>query len=60
MNNDNDKKIKEYRKQELKKWIVVFAYLFVIALEVLALFNKINMLWGCGLFLLAYLFKKFF
>ena len=60
MNNDNDKKIKEYQKQKLKKWIIIIIYLLIIVLEVLALFDKISMLWGCGLFILAYLFKKFF
>ena len=60
MKNENDKKISEYRKQKFKKWSVIVLYLLVIVLEVLALFNVIDMLWGCGIFIIAYLFKKFF
>ena len=60
MKNENDKKIKEYRKQKIKKWLIIIVYLLVIVLEILALFNVINMLWGCFLFIFVYLFKKFF
>ena len=60
MRNDNDKKIKEYQKQKLKKWAIIILYIMVIVLEVLALFNVIDMLWGCFLFLAVYLFKKIF
>ena len=60
MENDNDKIISEYRKQNFKKWSVIALYLLVIVLEVLALFGIIDMLWGCGVFIIAYLLKKFF
>ena len=60
MSKTNDDKIKEYRKSQIKKWVIIVVYLLVIVLEVLALFNKINMLWGCFLFIIVYLFKKLF
>jgi len=58
MKNVNDKKIKEYRKKQLVKWLIIILYIGVIVLEVLALCNKIHMLWGCGLFIIIYLLKK--
>ena len=57
---NNDDKIKEYQRQKLKKWIIIILSLGVIVLEVLALLNIINMLWGCGLFLIIYILKKMF
>ena len=57
---DNDKKIREYQKQKFKKWLLISLSLVVIVLEILALFNVINMLWGCGLFIIIYLLKKIF
>lgn len=59
MKNDNDKKIKDYKRQQVKKWLVVILSVGVIILETLALFNVIHMLWGCGLFIIIYLLKKF-
>ena len=59
-NNENDEKIKKYNKRRIVKWIIVFLSLVVIVLEVLALFGKISMLWGCGLFLIVYLLKFYF
>ncbi len=56
--NDNDKKIKEYKKQQAKKWILILLCLGVIVLEILALCGVIDMLWGCGLFIIIALFKK--
>jgi fatty-acid desaturase len=59
MSNINDKKIREYRKHQLlSKWLIIILYLGVIVLEVLALYGKIHMLWGCGLFIIIYLLKK--
>ena len=52
--NENDKKIQSY---EIKKWIILTLYVAVIVLEVLALFNIIDVLWGCGLFVIIYLLK---
>ena len=55
---NNEEKIKKYRKQQLYKWLLIIMCLGVIALETLALLNIISMLWGCGLFIIIYLFKK--
>ena len=54
---DNDKKIQKYQRE---KWILICMCLGVIILEVLALFNVIDVLWGCGLFLAMCILKKFF
>ena len=45
--NDNDQKIRKYK---IKKWLVIILSIGVLILEILALCNVINMLWGCGLF----------
>ena len=58
MKNVNDKKIKEYKKQQVKKWLIVILSIGVIILEILALCNIIHMLWGCGLFIIIYLLTK--
>ena len=55
--NDNDQKIRKYK---IKKWLVIILSIGVLILEILALCNVINMLWGCGLFIILYLLKKFF
>lgn len=60
MNNENDIKIKEYKKKQIEKWVIISMLLGVIVLETLALFNVINMLWGCALFIFVYIFKKIF
>ena len=52
---DNDEKIKKYQQ---KKWMMIGMCLVIIILEVLALFNVIDMLWGCGLFLVMCILKK--
>jgi len=57
---NNDQKIKEYKKSQLEKWIIVVLLIMVIVLETLALFGIINMLWGCGLFIIIYIIKKIF
>ena len=57
---DNEEKIREYRKKQIKKWIIVFFYIIVIILEIMALCNIISMLWGCALFAIIYLFEKIF
>ena len=56
----NDQKIREYQKQKITKWVLLSSSFIVIILEVLALFNVIDMLWGLGLFVLMYILKKFF
>ena len=60
MNKTNDQKIKDYKKKQAEKWIIVGLYIGVIALEVLALLNIIDMLWGLVLFIIIYLFKKIY
>ncbi len=60
MNNTNDEKIKKYRHQQIKKWIIIILSLIVIVLEVLALLNITSMLWGCFLFAIIYILKKMF
>ncbi len=59
MKNENDKKIKEYKKNQLKKWILLTLYLSVIVLEILALMNIISMWWGVGVFALIYFIRIF-
>ena len=58
MSNINDKKIKNYKKKQIEKWVIIALYLLVIGLEILALLNIIDMLWGVALFAIIYLFKK--
>ncbi len=59
-NTSNDQKIIDYKKNKIKKWTIIILYVAVLVLEILALLNIIDMLWGCVLFILVYLFKKFF
>lgn len=55
----NQKKILEYKKRKIEKWLYIILSLAVIVLEILSLFNLINMFWGIGVFVILYLFKKF-
>ena len=57
---NNDQKIRNYKKKQFEKWIIISLYLLVIVLEFLALFNIIDMLWGVALFAIIYLFKKIY
>ena len=59
MSNINDKKIRDYNKKKIEKWILIIALLLVIVLELLAIFNVISMLWGLVIFIIVYLFEKF-
>ena len=54
----NDEKIAKYRKQKLEKWFLIIMSIGVIVLETLALLDIISMIWGCVLFIFAYLLKK--
>jgi hypothetical protein len=56
--NDNDRKIKEYKKQKRSKWLLIILCSGVIVLETLALFNVISVFWGLALFVIIYLLKK--
>ncbi len=58
--NNNDEKVKKYNKRRIAKWLIVILSVIVIILEILALFNKINMLWGCGVFVIVTLLKVYF
>lgn len=60
MKNDNDKKIFEYKKKKFEKYFLIILSISVIILEILALFNVINMMWGLGLFVIVYILKKIF
>ena len=56
--NINDKKYDEYKKKKIYKYIYLFLALIVVILEILALFNVINLFWGIGVFVILYLLKK--
>ena len=58
MKNENDQKIQNYKKQQMKKWLIIFLCFDVVVLEILALLNLIDMLWGCVLFAIVFLLKK--
>ena len=57
-NNVNDNKYQEYKKKKLLKYLIIILSLFVIVLEVLALFNVINMIWGLIVFVVLYFIKN--
>ena len=60
--NENDKKYKEYRKRKILKYSLIITSLFVIVLEILALFQKISYLWGLIPFvincIIKYIYEK--
>lgn len=60
--NTNDKKIKEYKKKQILKYLMIFFSFLVVVLESFALFNKISYIWGIIPFLLncivKYLYQK--
>ena len=58
MSKTNDQKIKDYKKKKIIKCTLVFVGLLVIALEILAIFNVISMIWGLIVFIIMYLFEK--
>ena len=60
MNNINDDKYREYRKKKILKILIIIISLLVIILEILALFNKISIIWGLLLFIILYFLKKIF
>ena len=57
-NNVNDNKYQEYKKKKLLKYLIIILSLLVIVLEVLALFNVINMIWGLIVFVVLYFIKN--
>ena len=56
--NINDKKYNDFKKKKIFRYIYVVLSLLVIVLELLALFNVINMIWGLILFILLFFLKK--
>lgn len=60
--NNNDKKVKDYKKKQILKYLMIVCSFLVIVLEAFALFNKISYLWGIIPFLLncviKYLYEK--
>ena len=58
MGNINDKKIRDYKKKKIQKWVLISLLIVVIILEILALFNIVNMIWGLVIFVIVYLFEK--
>ena len=60
MNNINDDKYNQYKKKKLFKYLFLLLSVGVIVLEILALLNVINMIWGLILFIGLYFLKKMF
>lgn len=58
--NNNDKKVKEYRKKQILKYLMIVCSLSVIVLESFALFNMISYLWGVIPFVLNLIIKYFY
>ena len=58
--NNNDKKLKEYRKKQILKYLMIVCSLSVIVLESFALFNMISYLWGVIPFVLNLIIKYFY
>lgn len=56
---NNDQKYHEYQKRNFLKVLLIICSIGVIVLEVLALFNKISLLWGLGLFIIMQILNKF-
>ena len=56
--NINDDKYKAYLKKQRFKYVFIGISILIIILEILALLNKISMLWGLGLFIIFYIIKK--
>ena len=56
--NINDKKYNDFKKKKIFRYIYIVLSLLVIVLELLALFNVINMIWGLILFILLFFLKK--
>ena len=60
--NNNDKKIKEYRKKQIFKYSIIITSFMVIVLEAFALFGVISYLWGLIPFvincIIKYIYEK--
>ena len=59
MNNDiNEKKYNDYQKKKFLRYIYLVLSIVVVALEILVLFNVINIVWGIIFFIILYILKK--
>ena len=58
--NESDKKLKEYRKKQILKYLMIVCSLSVIVLESFALFNVISYLWGVIPFVFNLIIKYFY
>ena len=58
--NNNDLKIKEYKKKKIYKYLIITLSLLTIILESLALFKVISYVWGLIPFVLCYIIKYFY
>ena len=58
--NNNDLKIKEYKKKKIYKYLIITLSLLTIILESLALFKVISYVWGLIPFVLCYIVKYFY
>lgn len=59
MNNDiNEKKYNDYQKKKFLRYIYLLLSIVVVALEILVLFNAINIVWGIIFFIILYILKK--
>ena len=57
--NSNDLKIRKYYKKRLFKYLYIFFSIMIIVLEILALFNVVNMFWGLLIFIILIFLKKY-
>ena len=57
--NVNDDKFNEYQKNRIFKYVIIILSILVIVLEILALLQKVNMIWGVIIFIIIYFLKKF-
>jgi len=56
--NINEEKYQSYQKKRIFKYGIIGLSIVIIVLEILALLNKISMIWGLLLFIVLYIFKK--
>ena len=54
----NKEKYNDYRKKNFLRYLYLFLALLVVVVEVLALFNIINIVWGIVAFIVLYILKK--
>ena len=57
--NNNDIKIKEYKRKKLFLYLYIIFSIMIIVLEILALFKIISMIWGLLVFIILFFLKKY-